>query len=114
MLLQVKGWVMGRNKRREWINRDWVEWYYRDRERQVKTRSALDRQRTLQRDATSDGAGVLASSISVSSFAGRQGLGGMTLVRQAPSEYTKTPLVFPCVSSYFEHEDGLPLTPTLT
>ncbi|CAN0054813.1 unnamed protein product [Ectocarpus fasciculatus] len=35
MVDKVKGWVMGRNKRREWINRDWCEWYYRDRDRQV-------------------------------------------------------------------------------
>eukprot|EP00752_Nemacystus_decipiens_P001742 g1685.t1 len=36
MVDKVRGWVMGRNKRREWINRDWGEWYYRDRERQTR------------------------------------------------------------------------------
>lgn len=33
--VQVKGWVMSRYRRRDWVDRDWVAWYYRDRERQV-------------------------------------------------------------------------------
>ena len=52
--VQVKSWVMGRNKRREWINRDWIEWYYRDRDRQVRERLKTGKRSRETRERRTD------------------------------------------------------------